>query len=112
MKYETKRRVLNCEKSGQGPVVLFHDYLSFLRYWDELRSVLERDHTVIAVDLLGFGNSPKPRDSQYDYDEHLEWIEHTLEACDLRGPWYLRGILWARCLRCDMPQGIQNRSGT
>lgn len=87
MKAAAKCEVLNYEISGEGPVVvLFHGYLSSLKYWDGLRSVLERDHTVIAIDLLGFGNSPKPRDSQYDYDEHLEWIERTLEVCDVKGP--------------------------
>jgi len=84
--------ILNYEVSGTGPVVvLLHGYLSSLRYWDELRAVLEADHTVIAIDLLGFGGSPKPRRMAYDYDDHLAWVQRTLEHCGVQGPVVLAG---------------------
>lgn len=106
------RKVLNYEVSGQGPViVLLHGYLSSLRYWDDLRSVLEREYTVVTIDLLGFGMSPKPKDSDYDYSEHLEWIERTLEACDVRAPVILfghsMGALLALRYASKHPENVQ-----
>lgn len=84
--------ILNYEISGKGPViVLLHGYLSSLRYWDELRSELEQDHTVVALDLLGFGNSPKPRNIRYSYDDHLVWIKRTLDYCGIHEPVLLAG---------------------
>ena len=86
------KHVLNFEISGSGPVVvLLHGYLSSLRYWDDVRLELAADHTVITVDLLGFGGSPKPRKSSYDYDEHLLWLGETLRSLNLDEPFMLAG---------------------
>ncbi|CAI5940428.1 unnamed protein product [Closterium sp. NIES-64] len=35
---------------------------------------------VVAVDLLGWGKSPKPRDCDYSIEEHVSWIERTVIA--------------------------------
>jgi pimeloyl-ACP methyl ester carboxylesterase len=77
---------------GNGPViVLLHGYLSAGRYWDDICAELTEDHTVIAIDLLGFGHSPKPRDSSYDYTEHLAWIERTLKDAGSAKPVVMAG---------------------
>jgi pimeloyl-ACP methyl ester carboxylesterase len=84
--------ILHYEVSGKGPViVLLHGYLCSGKYWDNIRTRLERDHTVVTVDLLGFGKSPKPRKSSYDYIEHLAWIRRTLEQAHITGPVLLAG---------------------
>jgi pimeloyl-ACP methyl ester carboxylesterase len=86
------KHVLNYEISGSGPVVvLLHGYLSALRYWDDVRPELATNHTVITIDLLGFGGSPKPRKSNYDYDDHLRWLDNTLRSLDLDEPFVLAG---------------------
>lgn len=36
------------------------------------------NYRLIAIDLLGFGNSPKPRDGLYTLREHLEMIEKSV----------------------------------
>lgn len=64
---------------GKGPdVVLLHGFLSSSEYWKEVSAIISRHHRVITVDLLGFGESPKPRGSAYDYDAHLASLHRTL----------------------------------
>jgi pimeloyl-ACP methyl ester carboxylesterase len=63
---------------GQGdPIVLLHGFLASSHYFKQLRRRLATTHTVISIDLLGFGRSPKPR-ATYTYDDHLAAIEATL----------------------------------
>ncbi len=48
--------------AGEGPaLLLLHGVGSNLRTWDRVIERLARDHTVIAPDLLGHGESAKPR---------------------------------------------------
>ena len=48
--------------AGKGPVVLLvHGIAGSSQTWDEIIPALARDHTVIAPDLLGHGESAKPR---------------------------------------------------
>ncbi len=83
---------LYAEVSGSGPtVVLLHGIFSSSRYWSKVRKLLEDDYKVIAIDLLGFGNSPKPRKSQYDYEEHIDAINQTLKQYNVEEPFILIG---------------------
>jgi len=48
--------------AGQGPaIVLIHGMAGSSRTWRDVMQLLARDHTVIAPDLLGHGESAKPR---------------------------------------------------
>jgi 3-oxoadipate enol-lactonase len=52
---------LNCRIAGSGPpLILLHPVGLDLSTWDEVGAVLATSHTVIAVDLPGFGRSPSP----------------------------------------------------
>jgi pimeloyl-ACP methyl ester carboxylesterase len=42
------------------PIVLIHCYTCSMNWWDDLAPLLERNHRVIRVDLLGHGGSDKP----------------------------------------------------
>ncbi|MCU0670781.1 MAG: alpha/beta fold hydrolase [Myxococcota bacterium] len=47
--------------AGKGPVILLiHGMAGSSRTWREVMKILARDHTVIAPDLLGHGESAKP----------------------------------------------------
>ena len=47
---------------GKGPVVLLiHGFGSNLGVWDHVRKRLKKEHRVIAIDLLGFGYSDRPK---------------------------------------------------
>ena len=48
--------------AGEGPpLLLIHGIGDSARTWDEIIPTLAREHTVIAPDLLGHGESDKPR---------------------------------------------------
>lgn len=71
--------LLHHKKIGSGPaVVLLHGYLSSSSYWRDVAADVSRDHTVIAIDLLGFGGSPKPSDATYTAEEQVSAIHATL----------------------------------
>jgi pimeloyl-ACP methyl ester carboxylesterase len=42
------------------PIVLIHCFTCGIDWWDGMRPALERDHRVVAVDLLGHDGSEKP----------------------------------------------------
>lgn len=59
----TLREPLAYERSGSGdPVVLLHGLGTNRAIWREAMPRLSRTRDVIAVDLLGFGESPRPSD--------------------------------------------------
>jgi pimeloyl-ACP methyl ester carboxylesterase len=60
-----------------SPVVLVHCYTCSMRWWDELAPLLERDHRVIRVDLLGHGGSDKPGGG-YPIDEQASAVAEAL----------------------------------
>ena len=65
--FETREMVLHGHRityrmAGEGPVVvLIHGITSASETWRELLPFLAESHTVIAPDLLGHGESAKPR---------------------------------------------------
>ena len=57
---------LHAETHGAGaPIVLVHGFGANTYSWRHLVGPLARRHRVIAVDLKGFGASPKPADGAY-----------------------------------------------
>jgi pimeloyl-ACP methyl ester carboxylesterase len=70
-------------KAGNGPVlVLLHGILGSRRSWAELISLLEQDFTVIAPDLLGHGDSAKPR-GDYSLGAHAGRLRDLLDALEV-----------------------------
>ena len=60
---ETSNGTLQVLEQGNPrgtPIVLIHCYTCSMSWWDDLVPLLERDHRVIRVDLLGHGGSDKP----------------------------------------------------
>ncbi|MFJ4223652.1 alpha/beta fold hydrolase [Microbacterium sp. NPDC089695] len=54
------------EARGSGPaVLLLHGYPETKAMWDAVADVLAADHTVVAADLRGYGESDKPRGASY-----------------------------------------------
>ncbi|MBC7582086.1 alpha/beta hydrolase, partial [Aeromicrobium sp.] len=82
----------NYTDTGSGPVVvLLHGYMASSQYWERLATRLSKTNRVIALDLLGFGGSPKPVTSRYDYDTQLRSIDATLRYLGVRGKFSLVG---------------------
>lgn len=70
---------------------MLHGYLASSQYFKKTAKLLAKDHTVIRLDLLGHGRSPKPRTSHYSYEDHVEAVRHTLEQLDDGAPFSLVG---------------------
>ncbi|HEU0206703.1 MAG TPA: alpha/beta hydrolase [Pseudolysinimonas sp.] len=78
--------------TGTGPaVVLIHGIASSSVTFENVVPLVEGTHRVIAIDLLGFGGSPAPADSQYTVEEHVASLARTLRALRLREPFVLVG---------------------
>jgi pimeloyl-ACP methyl ester carboxylesterase len=77
---------------GSGPIVIFlHGIASSWVTFQNVLPLVEDRHRCIAIDLLGFGGSPIPTESDYSIEEHARAVERTLKAFHLRGPVTLVG---------------------
>ena len=67
----------------QEDVLFIHGFISSSAFWTEtlfpnFSKSAKSTYRLLAIDLLGFGRSPKPNDSLYTLREHLEMIEHSV----------------------------------
>jgi len=70
-------------RAGQGPVVLLvHGIGDSSQTWRELIPLLARKHTVIAPDLLGHGQSDKPR-ADYSVAAFANGLRDLLEVLEI-----------------------------
>ncbi|MGV8969201.1 MAG: alpha/beta fold hydrolase [Microbacteriaceae bacterium] len=77
---------------GEGPVViLIHGIASSSNTFSELVPLLSTKHRVIAIDLLGFGESPVPPNATYTINEHVEAVANTIDSLKLHAPFELVG---------------------
>jgi pimeloyl-ACP methyl ester carboxylesterase len=65
------------------PIVLIHCFSCAIDWWDGMRSRLEVDHRVIAVDLLGHGGSEKPG-SGYTPPNQAKLVAEALRELHVR----------------------------
>jgi pimeloyl-ACP methyl ester carboxylesterase len=64
--------------AGNGPpVVLIHGMVNSSRHWEEVALRLAEDHTIIAPDLIGHGDSATPR-GDYSLGAHAAAIRDQL----------------------------------
>jgi pimeloyl-ACP methyl ester carboxylesterase len=102
---------LNYEVKGEGdPVVFLHGMAGSLRYWQSVIEQLPSGFRCIALDLLGYGHSPKP-DTGYTTAEHVDSIKETLDTAGINGPFTLvgfsMGALLAAAYAHKYPQDVQ-----
>ncbi|MDR3686180.1 MAG: alpha/beta fold hydrolase [Coriobacteriia bacterium] len=77
---------------GDGPVmVLLHGINSDGADWRRVIDTIGSGYRFIAVDLLGFGDSPKPEDIEYTADQHAQVLDQTLNAIGVDRPFLLVG---------------------
>lgn len=72
-------------------VILLHGIASSASTFELVVPRLRETHRVIAIELLGFGDSPAPPDADYTIDEHVAAIAATIRSLRLRGPFTLVG---------------------
>ncbi|KAG8367739.1 hypothetical protein BUALT_Bualt16G0104200 [Buddleja alternifolia] len=83
VKEQQKGLEKNPEETTVQNVIFVHGFLSSSSLWQEtvfpnLSKDLKWNYRLFAVDLLGFGRSPKPRDCLYTLKDHLEMIEKSV----------------------------------
>jgi pimeloyl-ACP methyl ester carboxylesterase len=74
---------VNFNIAGQGPpVVLIHGVAGRAGQWDQIVQLLAETHTLVAPDLLGHGESAKPR-GDYSLGAHASGIRDLLVGLDI-----------------------------
>ena len=68
---------------GAPPIVLIHCFTCAINWWDGMIPRLDRDHRVIAVDLLGHGGSEKPS-SGYSIEDQAGLVAQALARLGVR----------------------------
>ncbi|CAL9024499.1 unnamed protein product [Prunus brigantina] len=73
----------DCRGKPVENVIFLHGFLCSSSFWTEtvfpiLSERVNRNYRLFAIDLLGFGRSPKPRDCMYTLKDHLEMIEKSV----------------------------------
>ncbi|KAF7828095.1 putative lysophospholipase BODYGUARD 3 [Senna tora] len=103
--------------AGGGEAVVFiHGFISSSSFWTETLfpnfSEKVKSYRLFAVDLLGFGRSPKPSESLYTLREHLEMIEKSvLEAHNLQSFHIVAhslGCILALALAVKYPRSVKS----
>lgn len=80
------------DHGGQGPVIIFlHGLASSSANWDPLIPLLKNHYRCITIDLVGFGDSPKPQWYQYTMEDHIRSIHRTIANLRLGGDFTLIG---------------------
>jgi pimeloyl-ACP methyl ester carboxylesterase len=86
-------RLARTVEAGAGPpVILLHGLGRSGQVWQYVVKLLEPLGTrIVAFDLLGFGDSPKPRWLRYDIDDHAQTVIDNIKALHLGEPAVLVG---------------------
>lgn len=72
------------DNGGKNPLVLLHGIESSSSYWEPVVPILAKDRRIIVIDLLGFGDSPKPQNIAYSLNDHVLWLEQTFDQLNLK----------------------------
>lgn len=80
---EEPRSLANGLETAKEDVLFIHGFISSSSFWTEtvfphFSDATKSRYRLIAVDLLGFGRSPKPADSLYTLREHVDMIEKSI----------------------------------
>ncbi|HTU14224.1 MAG TPA: alpha/beta hydrolase [Solirubrobacterales bacterium] len=59
------------------PMVLIHGSGGAINWWDDVIPILSQDHRVIAIDMLGYGGSSKPKEG-YEVESQASLIAQVI----------------------------------
>ena len=78
--------------SKKQTIVLLHGIAATSKTWDLLIKELDaKKFRIVALDLLGFGQSPRPTGYKYDADDHIASVHKTLKKLKIRQPFIIVG---------------------
>lgn len=85
--FEFQGQVIRYWSAGQGePLLLLHGFPTASWDWNYLWQPLSRQYRVIACDMLGFGDSAKPRDHDYSLLEQADLQQALLDHLGVNQP--------------------------
>lgn len=85
------RAVRTIDTGTGSPVVLLHGLGSSSEAWSNVITLLQGTHRVIAFDLIGFGDAPKPDWINYDVDDHARAVISAMSKANIKEPVILTG---------------------
>lgn len=68
---------------GKPTIVFVHGFGAEKDNWPRMASFLSGDYRLVAIDLLGHGDSDKPRDVSYKISAQMERLHRVIEALGL-----------------------------
>ena len=79
--------------SKRKPTIVFlHGIAASSSTWESLLDSIDHDkYRVIALDLVGFGNSPKTEIVDYKVHEHSDYVHWTLQKLRVKTPFTIVG---------------------
>lgn len=87
--YSLAKRI---DKGRGQPVVFLHGIASTGENWHYVADLLdEKKYRIIAFDLLGFGESPRPDWLEYSVEDHAKAVQATLRRMRITRPVILVG---------------------
>lgn len=76
--------------AGKGePLVLMHGFPTASWDWSRMWPMLVQNHNVLALDMLGFGFSDKPREHAYSIEDQADLMQGLLEGLGLESVHFL-----------------------
>jgi pimeloyl-ACP methyl ester carboxylesterase len=104
---------LRCHVRVRGagmPLLLIHGVAGSGLIWSPVAELLEDDFELIAVDLLGYGHSPKPH-TRYTPELHVEAVHRSVEERLDGRPYGLVGLSMGAVLTGEYaarwPEGVE-----
>jgi len=82
------------DSGGQNKpvIIMLHGIGATYHTWDGLIKELSADrYRIIALDLLGFGDSPMPADCEYTVEDHAKYVRRTIKKLKVKKPFILVG---------------------
>ena len=89
--YQLSYTVYQSPKKPRATLVLLHGLGGSSLMWDKMAKGLPSDLRIVAIDLLGFGTSPRPHWVTYNARTQARSVSATLATISLRGPVILVG---------------------
>ena len=83
-------------KKPKVTVLFIHGIAASYESWREAVAMLEndvdtKDIRFVAIDLMGFGHSPRPKDFKYTYAGYREALRYTIKKLHINTPLILAG---------------------
>ncbi|KAK9715874.1 hypothetical protein RND81_06G195700 [Saponaria officinalis] len=115
--HSSSANIKDLEEKMIENVLFLHGFISSSSFWTEtvfksLSEDAQKKYRLIAVDLLGFGRSPKPRDCLYTLNNHVEMIEKSVIFSSGLSSFHLvahsMGSIIALALAAKHPQSVRS----